>query len=272
LFASKGPVPEGDHLIPFGVARIARAGTDLTIATAGQLVAKALEAADILASEGVSVEVIDMRTIQPLDVETVAASVRRTHRLLVVDEAYAMYGLGAELAQSVNELCFDDLDGPVARLHTQPWTHPFAPSLERAMLVSTEAIAERARAVIAGRADPIPRLGSGLDARAAAASPAPTAPPQAAARPVTKAKTAPADLPAGEPITMPFGDLTVSEGKLVKWLRRKGDTVAAGEHVADIETDKAVVEIESPRAGVLVALLAGEGDVVKMGAAIAVVG
>ena len=70
---------------------------------------------------------IDLRTIQPLDVETVADSVRRTHRLLVVDEAYAMFGVGAELAQAMNEFCFDDLDGPVARLHTAPVTHPFAP-------------------------------------------------------------------------------------------------------------------------------------------------
>ena len=90
-------MPEGEHLVPFGVARIARAGTDLTIASAGQLVHRALEAAEILAAKGISVEVIDLRTIQPLDVDTVADSVRKTHRLLVVDEGYAMFGVGAEL-------------------------------------------------------------------------------------------------------------------------------------------------------------------------------
>jgi 2-oxoisovalerate dehydrogenase E1 component len=96
------------------------------------------------------VEVVDLRTIQPLDVETVAESVRRTHRLLVVDEGYAMFGVGSELAQAMNELCYDDLDGPVARLHTAPVPHPFAPALERVMLVSTEKIVERARRVVGG--------------------------------------------------------------------------------------------------------------------------
>ena len=157
LFSSKGQVPEGDHFVPFGLARIARSGRDLTVASAGQLVTKVLDAAALLAREGIEVEVIDLRTIQPLDVETVAESVRRTHRLLVVDEAYAMFGIGAELAQAMNELCFDALDGPVARLHTAPVTHPFAPSLEAAMLVSTEMIVARIRRVMAGHADPIPR-------------------------------------------------------------------------------------------------------------------
>ncbi|MCB1486770.1 MAG: dehydrogenase, partial [Bauldia sp.] len=93
LFATKGDVPVGeDHLVPFGVARIARSGSDLTIATAGQLVAQALQAAEALAAQGIEVEVIDLRTIMPLDVRTVAESVAKTHRLLVVDEAWAMCG------------------------------------------------------------------------------------------------------------------------------------------------------------------------------------
>jgi 2-oxoisovalerate dehydrogenase E1 component len=191
LFASSGPVPEGEHLVPFGVARIARAGTDLTIASAGQLVHRALEAAEILADEGVSAEVIDLRTIQPLDVETVADSVRRTHRLLVVDEAYALFGVGAELAQAMNELCFDSLDGPVGRLHTAPASHPFAPALERAMLVSTDAIVERAHRVLAGVADPIERVGA-VAARGSA-RPAASPPPRPATstRPATEARPSP---------------------------------------------------------------------------------
>ncbi len=260
LFGTKGPVPEGDHLVPFGVARIALAGTDITIATAGQMVAKALEAAELLAAKGISAEVIDLRTIQPLDVDTVAASVRRTHRLLVVDEAYAMFGLGAELAQSINELCFDDLDGPVARLHTAPYTHPFAPSLERAMLISTEKIVAYAMGVLDGRAEPIVRLGSGGGVAPSAALPSASTAPVAPALPVAALVAV-----EGEAITMPFGDLTVSEGKLVKWLRREGDHVAAGDHVADIETDKAVVEIEAPKAGVLSQVVTAEGTIIKMG-------
>ncbi|MBM3521993.1 MAG: dehydrogenase, partial [Alphaproteobacteria bacterium] len=138
LFASKGPVPPGEHLVPFGVARIARPGRDLTIVSAGQLVNRSLEAAAALAKEGIECEVIDLRTIQPLDVDTVAASVRRTHRLLVVDEGWAMFGVGAEIGQSIQEACFDHLDAPVARVHTDFVSHPFAPSLERAMLVNVD--------------------------------------------------------------------------------------------------------------------------------------
>lgn len=260
LFATKGPVPKGDHYVPFGLARIAREGKDITIASAGQLVHRALEAAEILAGEGVSVEVIDLRTIQPLDVDTVAASVRKTHRLLVVDEGYAMFGVGAELAQSINELAFDELDGPVARLHTDPVPHPFAPVLERAMLVNTDAIANAVRRTIAGHADPIRRLG-----REASGMAAPIAAP---VKPVAISKAAPVQEVAvdGEPVKMPFGDLTVSEGKLIRWVAAEGAKVEQGALVAEVETDKAVVEIEAPAAGIVGKHLFPEGTVVKMGA------
>src|SRR5665213_1076996 len=135
LFSSKGEVPVGEHYVPFGVARIARTGTDITIVSAGQQVQKSLEAAELLAAEGVQCEVIDLRTIMPLDIDTIAESVRKTHRLLVVDEAWAMCGMGAEIAQAMNELAFDDLDAPAGRIHTAQTSHPFAPVLERAMLV-----------------------------------------------------------------------------------------------------------------------------------------
>jgi 2-oxoisovalerate dehydrogenase E1 component len=265
LFATKGPVPAGEHYVPFGLARIAREGRDLTIASAGQLVHRSLEAADILAGEGLSVEVIDLRTIQPLDVETVAASVRKTHRLLVVDEGYAMFGVGAELAQSINELAFDELDGPVARLHTDPVPHPFAPALERAMLVGTDAIVRAARRALAGFADPIRRHGGVTTGMAA---------PIEAPAPV-RASAAPAPIePAidGEAVKMPFGDLTVSEGKLVRWAVAEGQRVAEGQLMAEVETDKAVVEIDAPKAGVVGKLLAREGAIVKMGQTIAAIG
>ncbi len=264
LFASKGQVPVGEHFVPFGLARIARAGRHLTIASAGQLVHRVLEAAEELAAEGIACEVIDLRTIQPLDVDTVAASVRRTHRLLVVDEGWSGFGVGAELGQAMNELAFDHLDAPVARLHTEPVTHPFGPALERAMLVDTARIVAMARQVLAGVAQAPTRWTGGLtDARPAGAAPSVAkAPPKAA--PVA----APVD---GEPINMPFGDLTVSEGKLVRWLHPDGATVAAGDIVAEIETDKAVVEIEAPSAGRLRVMVAQAGTVVPMGGTIGVV-
>jgi 2-oxoisovalerate dehydrogenase E1 component len=270
LFATRGEVPEGEHLVPFGVARIARAGKDITIVSAGQLVQRSLEAAEALAKEGIEAEVVDLRTIMPLDVDTVAASVARTHRLLIVDEAYAMCGIGAELGQAMNEIAFDDLDAPVGRLHSDALPHPLAPSLEQQMLVSTPQIVEAARNIIAGKA-PVPRHWRNVAGRVAEAPlpvAAPAAPKALASPPAAVAAPGPA--PAGEPITMPFGDLTVSEGKIVRWTREAGAAVKAGEVVAEIETDKAVVEIEAPSAGTL-AIELPPGTVVPMGGRIGTV-
>jgi len=271
LFASKGEVPVEEYFVPFGKARIARAGTDITIVAAGQQVQKSLEAAETLSGQGIEAEVVDLRTIMPLDIETIVASVRKTHRLLVVDEAWAMCGIGGEIAQSVNELAYDELDAPAGRVHTAPTSHPFAPVLERAMLVDAPRIVGAARSVIAGRA-PVPDHwyagGDATSVPGTAAEPQPVAPPAAppAPAPATAAASpAPAPQGEGEAITMPFGDLTVSEGKLIKWLKAVGDAVKAGEVVAEIETDKAVVEIEAPVAGTVSAIEQPVGAVVPMG-------
>lgn len=260
LFASKGEVPVGEHFVPFGVARIARAGTDITIVAAGQMVQRALEAVDALAAEGIEAEVIDPRTIMPLDIDTIVASVRKTHRLLIVDEAWAMCGLGGEIAQAINELAFDELDAPPGRLHTAPTSHPFAPVLERAMLVDAARIAQGVRDVISGQ-PPVPDHWYTVGLKGAA----PAKPVPVPAKPVP---AAPAQAPAAgndEAITMPFGDLTVSEGTVVKWLKAVGDQVKEGELIAEIETDKAVVEIEAPVSGTLSAIDQPVGAVVPMG-------
>jgi 2-oxoisovalerate dehydrogenase E1 component len=262
LFASKGEVPVGDHYVPFGVARIARAGTDITIVAAGQMVQRALEAAETLAADGIEAEIIDPRTIMPLDIETIVASVRKTHRLLIVDEAWAMCGLGGEIAQAINELAFDELDAPPGRLHTAPTSHPFAPVLERAMLVDAARIAQGTRDVISGK-PPVPDHWYTVGLKnSAPANPAPT--------PAKPAPAAPAPQPPlttsnDEPVTMPFGDLTVSEGTVIKWLKAVGDAVKQGELIAEIETDKAVVEIEAPISGTLSAIDQPVGAVVPMG-------
>lgn len=263
LFASKGEVPVGEHYVPFGVARVARSGRDITIVAAGQMVPRALEAAALLVNESIEAEVIDLRTVMPLDVETIVASLRRTHRVLVVDEAWAMCGMGGEIAQAINELAFDELDGPVGRLHTAPTSHPFAPVLERAMVVDTGRIVDGVRRVIAGR-PPVPDHwhAIGIRPEEAAAAPGPT-PHATPTRAVTAA--APGLAEGEEAILMPFGDLTVSEGKLVKWLKAVGDAVEQGEVVAEIETDKAVVEIEAPAEGILVRIDQPVGAVVPMG-------
>jgi 2-oxoisovalerate dehydrogenase E1 component len=264
LFSSKGEVPVGEHYVPFGSARIVRNGTNITIVTAGQLVSRSLEAAGVLAAEGIDAEVIDLRTIVPLDVDTIVQSLRKTHRLLVIDEAWAMCGIGGEIGQTINELAFDELDAPVGRLHTAPTSHPFAPALERAMLVDAAGIADAARNVIAGSPPVpdhwhntglavIPISGDHTEANIQAKQ-SPKPPP-----PSTVTDT---DV---EPIYMPFGDITVTEGKLVGWLKAVGDTVAAGETVAEVETDKAVVEIEAPATGTLTSIEVEVGAVIPMG-------
>lgn len=264
LYASRCEVPEGEHYVPFGVARIARAGRDITIVATGQQVAQAELAAEALSGEGIEAEIIDPRTIMPFDIDTVIESIRRTHRLLVVDEAWAMCGLGGEIAQAVNELAFDELDAPPGRLHSEPVSHPFAPVLEQAMVINPDRIAQAARDVIAGR-PPIPRHWlSQSGGRTEAAAPVRLAAAQAAPKPAP----APAAATGDEPILMPFGDLTVSQGTLIRWAKAKGDRVQEGELVAEIETDKAVVEVEAPASGILHSVEAEVGQVIAMGARI----
>ena len=278
LFATKGEVPTGDHLVPFGLARIARAGTELTIAAAGQIVHLAMQAAETLQAQGVSCEVIDLRTIQPLDVDTVAASVKKTGRLLVADEGWSMCGVGAELGQAMNELAFDYLDAPVARLHTDAMSHPFAPVLERAMLLNAERIVAASLQVLAGEAKAPRRARSGLarpatpDGAATPVAQAQTAAASVSAAPAVQITAAAKNLLPGEPLMMPFGDLTVSEGTLLRWHKTVGEVVTAGEVVVEIETDKAVVEVEAPCDGIMAQMLEQAGAVVQMGQQIGVIG
>jgi len=229
LFASKGPVPDGEHLVPFGLARIARKGRDLTIAATGQMVHRSLEAAEALAADGIEAEVIDLRTIQPLDVETVAESVAHTHHLLVVDEGWPIMGVGAELGQAMNEIAFDQLDSPVARLHTAPWRWRGRPDGVQASIATV---------------------------------PMQPAPPPAPRR---------LDASPSEPIAMPFGDLTIDSGKLVRSTVADGAKVKKGEIIAEIETDKAVLKIEAPSNGAVAQTVKEAGTVVKMGGVIGVV-
>jgi 2-oxoisovalerate dehydrogenase E1 component len=149
LLALKGPVPAADYEIPFGRAAIARGGKDLTVVALSRMVHKSLEAADLLAREGISIEVIDPRTVAPLDVETIGASVARTGRLLIVDEAFAPFGVGAEIAALVAYDYFDELDAPIRRLNGVHTPTPYSPPLEAAVVPDTKAIVEAARDLLA---------------------------------------------------------------------------------------------------------------------------
>ena len=140
LLATKGNVPDGDYEIEFGSARIAREGRDLTVVAIAQMVNRSLDAADKLAAAGVSVEVIDPRTVSPLDSDTILQSVHKTGRLLIVDEAFAQYGFGAEVAARVVDAGFDDLDAPIKRLNGKFSPTPYSPTLEKAVVPGVEEI------------------------------------------------------------------------------------------------------------------------------------
>jgi len=129
-FATKGPVPDGEHLTPFGVADVKREGEDLTMIATSSMVYVALSAADELESRGVSVEVVDPRTIAPLDLDTLVASAKKTGRVIVIDEGHRSYGASAEIAAAVGELAFWHLDRPVRRLAAMDVPIPFSPVLE----------------------------------------------------------------------------------------------------------------------------------------------
>lgn len=143
ILAGKGDVPEGDYVIDFGQAVVVREGKDLTIVALALMLRRTLEVCDRLVARGISAEVIDPRTLSPLDVDTILHSVSKTGRLLIVDEAFAPFGLGAEIAAAVIDRGFDDLDAPIRRLHGAFTPTPYSPTLEKAVVPQVEDI-ERA--------------------------------------------------------------------------------------------------------------------------------
>lgn len=151
LLNIKGEVPEvdADECIPFGKAAIRREGSDVTVVAFTIMVSRTLEAAEQLAKEGISVEVIDPRTVAPLDIDTILESVHKTGRLLVVDEDFAPCGMGAEIATQVMERGFDDLDAPVRRLNGLQSPVPYSPPLEAAMTPNRGQIVEAIKALVA---------------------------------------------------------------------------------------------------------------------------
>jgi acetoin:2,6-dichlorophenolindophenol oxidoreductase subunit beta len=148
LYRIKGEVPEESYAIPFGKAEIRRAGKDLTLLTYSGMVSRALEAAEKLAAEGVEAEVIDLRTLKPLDTETITASVIKTGRVLIVHEAPRTGGFGGELAALIAEgEAFDFLDAPIRRLAGRDIPIPYNRTLERATVPQVENIVETARSL-----------------------------------------------------------------------------------------------------------------------------
>ena len=142
-------MPEEAYAIPFGQARIARPGTSCTVVAIGSMVSKTLDACNRLAAEGIDAEVIDPRTIAPLDTDSVLESVHKTGRLLIVDETFQPCGVGAEIAAQVVDRGFDDLDAPIRRLNGVQTPTPYSPTLEGAIVPNTDSIAQSIRDLMA---------------------------------------------------------------------------------------------------------------------------
>lgn len=151
LYGNKGQVPDDpDFLIPIGKANVVRPGANVTIVSWSRQLLLSLKAADALATEGINCEVIDLRTISPLDMDTILASLSKTGRLLVVEEGHKSFGIGAEISARVMEQGFDLLEGPVQRVATLDTPIPFSPVLEAAAIPSAEKIAAAIRAMFVG--------------------------------------------------------------------------------------------------------------------------
>jgi pyruvate/2-oxoglutarate/acetoin dehydrogenase E1 component len=140
LYPVQGPVPEEEYLIPFGVADIKRAGTDVTVVATSRMLHRALAAAAKLADEGIAAEVIDPRTLSPLDEDTILNSVRKTQRLVIAYEAYERGGVGAEIAALVANKALDYLDAPIERVASLNTPMPFSPKLENYVVPTEERI------------------------------------------------------------------------------------------------------------------------------------
>jgi pyruvate dehydrogenase E1 component beta subunit len=145
LLSVKGDVPEEEYTIPFGEALIRRPGADCTIVAFGRPVNFCLEAAEVLAKDGIDCEVIDARTIRPLDTDAIVRSVRKTNCCVVVDQSWPFASPGSEIAAQVHQRCFDDLDNHVYRVHSDDVPAPYAYNLEQEMLPNVRKIIEAAR-------------------------------------------------------------------------------------------------------------------------------
>ncbi|HWE64588.1 MAG TPA: alpha-ketoacid dehydrogenase subunit beta [Chloroflexota bacterium] len=149
LLGLKGPVPDEEYLIPLGQAAVAREGTAASVVAIGWMVPQTLKACEVLAQDGISIEVIDPRTISPLDIDTILASVHKTGRLLVVDQDYGPCSVGAEIAAQVTARGFDDLDAPIMRVNGAFTPVPYSPPLEASVVPNVESITQAIRDLLA---------------------------------------------------------------------------------------------------------------------------
>lgn len=148
MYGLKGEVPAEEYTIPLGKADLKRDGSDVTLVTWGKQVHNCLTAATTLEKEGISAQVLDLRSLRPLDHEALFAAVAKTHRVVVVQEGFAYAGVGAEISARIQESCFDLLDAPVRRVTNRDVPMPYAPNLEKQVIITPERIVDAARATM----------------------------------------------------------------------------------------------------------------------------
>ena len=141
----KEELPEGDHTVPIGKARVHRQGKHVSVITYAAMVFVAQEAAELLAKEGIELEILDLRTLAPLDEEAIANTVKKTNKVIVLHEDVKTGGIAGEISAIINEKCFDDLDGPIVRITALDTPVPFSPPLEKAFLPKVEDVVREAR-------------------------------------------------------------------------------------------------------------------------------
>jgi pyruvate dehydrogenase E1 component beta subunit len=131
LYNTKGEVPDGEYVVPIGKADLKREGDHCSIVTSGKMALVAMQAADRLAKEDIRIDVVDLRTVRPMDVEAIKTSVQKTNRAVVLEEGWELAGIGAQIVDYIQRDCFDDLDAPVIRVHQADTPMPYAKNLER---------------------------------------------------------------------------------------------------------------------------------------------
>lgn len=148
MYGDKGDVPEGEYLIPIGVADIKRKGTDVTIVSFGKIIKEAYKAAETLAEEGIECEIIDLRTVRPLDYETIYESVKKTNRLVILEEAWPFGNVSTEITYQVQKNIFDYLDAPIIKINTADTPAPYSPELFAAWLPNSEDVIKAVKKVL----------------------------------------------------------------------------------------------------------------------------
>ena len=148
MYGDKGEVPEEEYILPIGVADIKRAGTDVTIVSFGKIIKEAYTAADALEKEGISCEIIDLRTVRPLDIESIFTSVRKTNRLVILEEAWPFGNVSTEITYQVQNEVFDYLDAPIEKINTADTPAPFSPVLFKEWLPNSEDVIAAVKKVV----------------------------------------------------------------------------------------------------------------------------